>query len=76
MKRRTARRCDLRTARLRAGFTQVELARLAGVAQGVISRLETGQAVNPHFLTVLGLARALRMAPEDLRFTASLDPAA
>lgn len=64
------RRCDLRTARKRVGLTQTELAKMAGVRQGLVSRLETGHVKHPRFETVLNLARALHMDPAGLRFTA------
>jgi predicted transcriptional regulator len=43
---------------------------MAGVRQGLVSRLETGHVKHPRFETVLNLARALHMDPAGLRFTA------
>jgi uncharacterized protein len=47
----------LRTARLRAGLTQIELAVLAGVAQSVISAYESGKR-EPSFRTLSTLIEA------------------
>ena len=68
--RKRAGRCDLRTARKRAGLTQEQLAKKAGVRQGMVSKLESGHIRNPRFSTVLSLARALERDPETLRFEA------
>lgn len=53
---------QLHAARLKAGLTQMELARRAGVGQAVISRLESGQG-NPTVALVADIARALSLAP-------------
>ena len=55
-------------ARQRAKLTQDELAARAGVDQTTISSLETGRKASPRFDTVLRLARALNVSPEQLRF--------
>jgi transcriptional regulator with XRE-family HTH domain len=47
----------IRSARLRAGLTQAELALRAGVTQPVVSRAETPGA-NPRFTTLDRLVRA------------------
>lgn len=47
----------VRAARLRAGLTQAELARRAGVTQPVVSRAETIGA-NPRYTTLDRLVRA------------------
>lgn len=64
-------RYDLRTARRRAGLTQIALARRAGIQQGMISKLENGLVPDPRFSTVLNLARALKVEPGLLRFDGS-----
>lgn len=62
------RRITLAQARKKAGLTQDQLAALSGVDQTTISSLETGRKDSPLFDTVLRLARALNVAPEQLRF--------
>src|SRR3712207_7115278 len=47
-------------------WTQTRLAREAGVSPTTISGIETGKIVRPHFGTLGKLARALRVAPEEL----------
>lgn len=47
-------------------WTQSRLAREAGVSPTTISGIETGKIVRPHFGTLGKLARALRVAPEEL----------
>ncbi len=49
----------LREMRTRAKLTQVELAAKAGLNQEVISRLECGRTLDPHYSTVAALANAL-----------------
>lgn len=44
------------------GFSQEQLARLAGVSQGAISRLENGRGLATPFLVVLKTCGALRAA--------------
>jgi DNA-binding XRE family transcriptional regulator len=53
---------QLHAARLKAGLTQMELARRAGVGQAVVSRLESGQG-NPTVALVADIARALSVEP-------------
>lgn len=60
----------LRTLRRRRGWTQVQLAVLAGLDQTTISKLETGAQSNPDPDTVERLATALGIAPSRLRFSA------
>jgi transcriptional regulator with XRE-family HTH domain len=50
-------------------WTQVRLAREAGVSPTTVSGVETGKIGRPHFGTLDKLARALGVAPEEL-----LDP--
>ena len=47
-------------------WTQTRLAREAGVSPTTISGIETGKIEHPHFGTLGKLARALRVAPEEL----------
>jgi transcriptional regulator with XRE-family HTH domain len=60
------RRTAFYTARDAAGLTQVELARLSGVAQGVISDLETGRNTNPTWDVLSKIAQVLGVRPEQL----------
>lgn len=60
----------LRAAREQAHLTQDELASRSGVAQTTISSLECGTRTNPTLNTLERLAKALGIAPSDLRFTA------
>ena len=52
---------QIRTERLKAGFTQAELAQRAGVGQAVISRLESGKG-NPTASLIDDVARALGLS--------------
>jgi transcriptional regulator with XRE-family HTH domain len=47
-------------------WTQARLAREAGVSPTTISGIETGKIGRPHFGTLGKVARALRVAPEEL----------
>jgi len=47
-------------------WTQVRLAREAGVSPTTVSGIETGKIGRPHFGTLGKLARALQVAPEEL----------
>lgn len=49
----------LREIRIKKGLTQLELSSRAGIAQGVISDIESGATQNPRFDTVVKLAEAL-----------------
>lgn len=60
----------LRAARQKRGLTQEALAELAGVDQTTISRLEIGSYANPTLDTQERLAKALGLAPSELRFAA------
>src|SRR5215218_9091909 len=48
-------------------WTQARLAREAGVSPTTVSAIETGKIGRPHFGTIGKLARALRVAPEELQ---------
>jgi len=50
---------ELRILRLKAGLTQTELARRAGVSQSLIARIESGK-VNPRVSTLMKIYTALR----------------
>jgi transcriptional regulator with XRE-family HTH domain len=54
---------NLRDMRKRAGYTQARLSEVAGVRAATISDLETGRITEPHYTTVVRLARALDVAP-------------
>jgi len=47
-------------------WTQARLAREAAVSPTTVSAIETGKIGRPHFGTIGKLARALRVAPEEL----------
>src|SRR5918998_5719059 len=47
-------------------WTQARLAKEAGVSPTTVSAIETGKIGRPHFGTIGRLARALRVAPEEL----------
>lgn len=52
----------LKQLRLRAGKTQAQLARAAGVSQPCIARLESGLRRSPGFATLNALADALELS--------------
>jgi transcriptional regulator with XRE-family HTH domain len=54
---------DVRRLRM---WTQVRLAREAGVSPTTVSAIESGKIGRPHFGTIGKLAGALRVAPEEL----------
>jgi transcriptional regulator with XRE-family HTH domain len=56
----------LRDARLRRKLTQDQLAEQSGIAQSIISRLETGELQSPSWETVALLCRVLKYKPEDI----------
>lgn len=60
----------LKTLRLRRQLTQLQLKALTRhrVAQNTISKLESDSHARPTFETVLALADALDVRPEQLRF--------
>jgi transcriptional regulator with XRE-family HTH domain len=55
---------ELRNSR---GLTQMELAKLSGVARATIARYEAGEDRRPHPSTIKRLAKVLKVRPEDLR---------
>jgi transcriptional regulator with XRE-family HTH domain len=58
----------LRTVRERRGWTQMQLAKASGIAQNSISKLERYAHKRPVYATVIALAQALSVSPENLRF--------
>lgn len=58
----------LRAARERKGWTQEDLERESGVAQAIISRLESKEGAAAMADTVFDLADALEVDPRSLRF--------
>lgn len=57
---------ELRKYRRIAGLTQAQLAQKAGVDATLISRLERGQRQTASYETIVRLARALNLEPEEL----------
>jgi transcriptional regulator with XRE-family HTH domain len=57
---------ELRKYRRIRGWTQIELGAHAGVDPTVISRLESGKSRTASYETVVRLARALNLEPEEL----------
>jgi transcriptional regulator with XRE-family HTH domain len=57
---------ELKKYRKIAGLTQQQLALKAGVDVTLISRLENGQRLNASYPTIVRLARALNLEPEEL----------
>lgn len=55
----------LREMRLKRKMTQQELSVRSGIAQGVISDIESGSTQNPRFDTVIKLAKALDCSVAD-----------
>ena len=55
---------ELRNSR---GLTQMELAKLSGVARATIARHEAGEDRRPHPSTIKRPAKVLKVPPEDLR---------
>ncbi len=56
----------IRAARVALGMTQVELAAKSGITQGAVSAIERDDTEFPTHDTVVRLARALVVAPEEL----------
>jgi len=57
---------ELKKYRRIAGLTQQALATKAGVDATLISRLERGERQRASYETIVRLARALNLAPEEL----------
>ncbi len=56
----------VRALRKKRGYTQVELAKLAGISQGSLSLIETDHTAIPAGETLAGLCRVLRTTPDFL----------
>jgi transcriptional regulator with XRE-family HTH domain len=54
----------LHEVRRERGLTQLQLAQSSGIAQDVISSIETGRVKNPTWRTVRRLSLALNLPPE------------
>lgn len=63
-----------RAARKAAGLSQKEAARKAGIAQSVISDLETGTNTNPTWEVLSKLCRLYKKRPDELLPFAPLPP--
>jgi transcriptional regulator with XRE-family HTH domain len=57
---------NLRRARKAAGLTQVQLSEKAQKSPNTVSTLESAKVLRPHLGTIIDLADALNVAPEDL----------
>ena len=57
---------SIRAERRRAGLTQAELARKASIAPNHLSRLESGEKIDPRFTTIAKLAAALDVSLDAL----------
>ena len=55
----------LKKLRIKNGLTQQELSDKSGIAQGIISGIESGATKNPRFDTVVKLADALNCPLSD-----------
>ena len=64
---------ELKTARRIARLTQNQLAKLAGVDDSSISRLERGERNDLRYVTAVRIARALNVEPHEI-FPVPLDP--
>lgn len=56
----------IKKLRERRGWTQSELARKAGIKQGVLSDIETGKTKHPRIDTIAAIAQALGVPVEKL----------
>lgn len=63
---------QIKAERLRRGWTQTELGAKAGLSASDVSRIETGR-LRPYPLQVIRLARALKLAPDQLLDLAPAD---
>ena len=63
----------LRSARLRAAFSQRELAQRAGISERAVSDLERGLKKRPHPYTLRALAEALALDGEAFVAKADID---
>jgi transcriptional regulator with XRE-family HTH domain len=63
----------VRSLRKAHGWTQIELARRSGIAQGMLTNIETGKQANPTHSTLQRLARAFEISVDELLRTAGLE---
>ena len=56
----------IKQLREKLGLTQTELARRAGIKQGVLSYIETGRTKHPRIDTMTAIAHALGVTVEKL----------
>lgn len=56
----------IKTLRERRGWSQSELARKAGIRQGVLSDIESGKTKHPRIDTIAAIAQALGVPMEKL----------
>lgn len=56
----------IKQLRRKLGLTQTELARRAGIKQGVLSYIENGRTKHPRVDTLAAIAAALGVSIEDL----------
>lgn len=56
----------IRKLRRKLGLSQTELARRAGIRQGVLSYIESGRTKHPRVDTLTAIARVLGVTVEDL----------
>ena len=56
----------IKRLRRKLGITQTELARRAGIRQGVLSYIENGRTKHPRIDTLAAIANALGVTIEDL----------
>lgn len=62
----------VRSLRKAHGWTQIELAQRSGIAQGMITNIETGKQANPTHSTLQRLARAFEISVDELLKNAGL----
>jgi transcriptional regulator with XRE-family HTH domain len=65
----------VRARRLAFNLTQEDLAILSGVRLNAIAKLENDQTPNPHWLTMVGVAKALDLALDELAEVTEVDAA-
>jgi transcriptional regulator with XRE-family HTH domain len=59
-------RMELKMAMKVAGLTQADLAKRAGVSPALITRLLDGSRRRPSYESIVRIARALNLAPDEL----------
>lgn len=56
----------VRELRVKKGFSQERLARLAGVSYNTIVKIESGESKHPTIQTMAGISKALEISLDDL----------